>query len=311
MKGLVHNMNENEQKFPKPGPLAAVVVMLLELGVSFYVLAAAQYYLGMWGMVITELAFVAISLGAAWVVGLNVREMLPFKRIRVNEFFGTIVIWAGALMLVIIINLIFFYFFPEGLEVNADISSFINSWPAIPALFVVAVMPAVCEEMLHRGFIQRCFMKKIKSKMLTCIIMGIFFGLFHMDFYRFIGTAILGGILSYVLITTDNFFYNMLFHFVNNFFAQMLSILAGDMTETIDTSETLTRGTIPMALAAYLIIGCVTPFLLLGGSMLLKGLNRIKAEGTTKLVVSIVIAVAVAIVMFATGFAMMASYIVK
>lgn len=311
MKGLVHNMNENEQKFPKPGPLAAVVVMLLELGVSFYVLAAAQYYLGMWGMVITELAFVAISLGAAWVVGLNVREMLPFKRIRVNEFFGTIVIWAGALMLVIIINLIFFYFFPEGLEVNADISSFINSWPAIPALFVVAVMPAVCEEMLHRGFIQRCFMKKIKSKMLTCIIMGIFFGLFHMDFYRFIGTAILGGILSYVLITTDNFFYNMLFHFVNNFFAQMLSILAGDMTETIDTAETLTRGTIPMALAAYLIIGCVTPFLLLGGSMLLKGLNRIKAEGTTKLVVSIVIAVAVAIVMFATGFAMMASYIVK
>lgn len=305
-------MNENEQKFPKPGPLAAVVVMLLELGLSFYVLAAAQYYLGMWGMVITELAFVAISLGAAWVVGLNVREMLPFKRIRVNEFFGTIVIWAGALMLVIIINLIFFYFFPEGLEVNADISSFINSWPAIPALFVVAVMPAVCEEMLHRGFIQRCFMKKIKSKMLTCIIMGIFFGLFHMDFYRFIGTAILGGILSYVLITTDNFFYNMLFHFVNNFFAQMLSILAGDMTETIDTAaETLTRGTIPMALAAYLIIGCVTPFLLLGGSMLLKGLNRIKAEGTTKLVVSIVIAVAVAIVMFATGFAMMASYIVK
>lgn len=304
-------MNENEQKFPKPGPLAAVVVMLLELGVSFYVLAAAQYYLGMWGMVITELAFVAISLGAAWVVGLNVREMLPFKRIRVNEFFGTIVIWAGAMMLVIIINLIFFYFFPEGLEVNADISSFINSWPAIPALFVVAVMPAVCEEMLHRGFIQRCFMKKIKSKMLTCIIMGIFFGLFHMDFYRFIGTTILGGILSYVLITTDNFFYNMLFHFVNNFFAQMLSILAGDMTETIDTAETLTRGTIPMALAAYLIIGCVTPFLLLGGSMLLKGLNRIKAEGTTKLVVSIAIAVAVAIVMFATGFAMMVSYIVK
>ena len=83
------------------------------------------------------------------------------------------------------------------------------------------------------------------------------------------------------------------------------------MTETIYNAETLTRGTIPMALAAYLIIGCVTPFLLLGGSMLLKGLNRIKAEGTTKLVVSIVIAVAVAIVMFVTGFAMMASYIVK
>lgn len=311
MKGMMDTMNENEQKFPKPGPVAAVVVMLFELGVSFYLLSAAQYYLGMWGMVITELAFVAISLGAAWVVGLSVKEMLPFKRIRVNEFFGTIVLWAGSLLLVLIINLIFFYFFPEGLEVNVNITSFINSWPAIPALFVVAVMPAVCEEMLHRGFIQRCFMKKIKSKMLTCIIMGIFFGLFHMDFYRFIGTAILGGILSYVLITTDNFFYNMLFHFINNFFAQMLSIIAGSMTETIDTAEALTRDTIPMALASYLIIGCVAPFLLLGGSMLLKGLKRIKAEGTTKLVVSIVIAGVLAIVMFVTGVAMMASYIIK
>ncbi|MCI8307667.1 MAG: CPBP family intramembrane metalloprotease [Lachnospiraceae bacterium] len=303
----MNEWNENEQKFPKPGPVAAIVVMLLELGISFYVLSAAQYYLGMWGMVITELAFVVISLGAAWVVGLNIKEMLPFKRIRVNEFFGTIVIWAGALLLVLIVNLIFFYFFPEGLEVNVNINAFINSWPVIPALFVVAVMPAVCEEMLHRGFIQRCFMKKIKSKMLICIIMGLLFGLFHMDFYRFIGTAILGGILSYILITTDNFFYNMLFHFVNNFFSQMLSIIAGNMTDTIDTAEALTRDTIPFALASYLIIGCVTPFLLLGGSMLLKGLKRIKAEGTVKLVVSVIIAGAVTAVMFVAGVIMFVS----
>lgn len=294
-------MNENVKKFPKAGPVAAVVVFWLELLISFFVLSAAQYYLGMWGLVITELAFVGISLAAAWVVGLDIKEMMPFKRIRVNEFFGTIIIWAGSLLLVLIVNLIFFYFFPDGLEVNENLSSFINVWPAVPALFVVAVMPAVCEEMLHRGFIQRCLMKKINSKMLTCIIMALFFGIFHMDFYRFLGTAVLGGILSYVLITTGNFFYNMLFHFVNNFFAQMLSIIAGSMTETVNASDTLTRDMIPMALASYLIIGCVTPFLLLGGSMLLKGLKRIKAEGTTKLIVSIVSAVVIAAAMFVAG----------
>lgn len=300
-------MDEKEKKFPSAGPAAAVVVVMFELAVSYYVLGYVQYYLGMWGLVITELAFVAISLVAAWVVDLNLKEMLPFKRIKINQFFGTIVMWIGSLLLVVLANLIFFYYFPEGLEVNGELNSFINTWPAIPALIVVAVMPAICEEMLHRGFIQRCLMKEIKSKMLISIIMGLFFGVFHMDFYRFIGTAILGGILSYILVTTDNFFYNMLFHFTNNLFAQLLSILTGSMADTVDTSGTLTRSDLSLGIASYLIIGCVTPLLLLGGSLLLKGIRRIKEEGTKKLIISIVAAVVIAMAMFAAGCVMMVS----
>lgn len=300
-------MDEKGKKFPKAGPAAAVVVMMFELVISFYLLSLAQYYFGMWGFVITELAFVAISLGAAWVVGLDIKEMLPFKRIRINQFFGTIVMWGGSLLLVLIANLVFFYFFPAGLNVNAELNSFINRWPAIPALAAVSILPAICEEMLHRGFIQRCMMKKIRSKMLISIIMGIFFGFFHMDFYRFLGTAILGGVLSYILVTTDNFFYNMLFHFTNNLFAELLSILAGSMADTVNTAGTLTRTDLSLAIASYLIIGCVTPFLLLGGSMLLKGIMRIKEEGTKKLIISIVVAAVIAMAMFASGCVMMMS----
>lgn len=300
-------MDEKGKKFPKAGPVAAVVVLMFELVVFFYILTPVQYYFGMWGLAITELALVVISLVAAWVVDLNLKEMLPFKRIKINQFFGTIVMWIGSLLLVVLANLIFFYYRPEGLKVNGELNSFISTWAVIPALIVVSVMPAICEEMLHRGFIQRCLMKKINSKMLISIIMGIFFGLFHMDFYRFIGTAILGGVLSYILVTTDNFFYNMLFHFTNNLFAQLMSILAGSMMDTMDTADTLTSEELPLAIAGYLIIGCVTPLLLLGGSLLLKGIRRIKEEGTMKLIISIVAAVVIAMAMFAAGCVMMVS----
>ena len=34
--------------------------------------------------------------------------------------------------------------------------------------------------------------------------MGIIFGIFHLDFVRFIPTAVLGAALTYVMLETDN-----------------------------------------------------------------------------------------------------------
>ena len=47
--------------------------------------------------------------------------------------------------------------------------------------------------------------------------MGIIFGLFHGSVWRFLPTAILGGVLTYIMLETENMFYPALFHFTNNF----------------------------------------------------------------------------------------------
>jgi len=306
-------MNENK-KFPKPGPIAAIVVMIIELLVFYFLMAPAQYYLGMWGLVITELSLVVITLASAWIVGLDFKEMFRFKRIKVNEFFGTIVIWIASLLFLMIVNLAFFYFFPGGLTVNESLNEFTSQWPLIPMLFVVAVMPAICEEMLHRGFIQRCMMRKLKSRMLISIVMGIFFGIFHMDFYRFLGTAILGGVMSYILVVTDNFFYNMLFHFVNNFSVQLLAYIAmilpgGDTAAS--ASAVMTKEVIAISFATYLFIGCVAPVLMFGGSLLLKGKKKIAEEGKKKFFITLAVAIGLAIIMACTGLVLMVAFVMN
>lgn len=295
---------QKNRRFFKPNALTAVLVFLFLLLVMIFVFSFAQYYLGMWGLVITEIGFVIIALSAAVIFNVNIKEMIPLKKIKVNEFFGTLIIWFGAFMLDIVINIIFFYFFPKGLEVSADLNDFFGTWPAAASLLVVSVMPAICEEIMHRGFIQTCISKSVHNKWLICIIMALFFGVFHMDLYRFLGTAVLGGVLAYILIETGNFWYNMLFHFFNNFFIQAISIFSGAAAAE-ESTDLLKDGISAMVVAVYLMFACVIPFILLGGSMLLKGMNKLKQEGKKKIVVSIVAASVIAALLFFAGVVML------
>lgn len=291
---------EKSHKFFKPGPRAAILVFLFVIVCMLFIFSFAQYYLGMWGLIITEVGFVIISLSAALVFNVDLKEMLPFKRIKVNEFFGTLIIWSGAFLIDILINLVIFYFFPGGLEVSAELTDFFAQWPVAASIFVVSVTPAICEEMLHRGFIQTCISKRVHNKWLICFIMAIFFGLFHMDIYRFMGTAILGGVMAYILIETGNFWYNMLFHFANNFFVVALAMLSSNLQS--DAAAEITANGIELSnIALYFIIGSAAPLLMLGGSMLLKGMERLKQEGKKKIITSIIIASVFTVLLFTIG----------
>ncbi len=304
MENYENNIPQTEvkKKLIKPGPVAGIVVFVLTILLMLFVFSYAQYYLGMWGLLITEVGLALLSVVAALICGLDLKEMVPLKKIKVNQFFGTIMVWIGSFLFVMIINLIFFNFFPKGFGSAEELNEFLGQWPPIAALILVSVSPAICEELLTRGFIQKCFSIKVKNKWALTFIIGIIFGIFHLDVYRFLATAILGGVLAYILIETDNFFYNMLFHFCNNFFAQAVSILGGDTVNSVDTEALIEM--LPLSTASYMIIGCVAPLFLFGGVLMIKGLNAIKQMKRSTLIIQIVVAVAIAAIIFVAGIVM-------
>ena len=79
-------------------------------------------------------------------------------------------------------------------------------------LLVVALTPAICEEALHRGLLQYS-LRGIKKKWVMLLLMGVYFGAFHMSIVRFLPMMMMGIVLSYVRMKTDNMFYSSLFHF--------------------------------------------------------------------------------------------------
>ena len=86
----------------------------------------------------------------------------------------------------------------------------------MPAVFlVIALAPAVCEEMLFRGLILHSL--KARYRVVSAIaITAALFGAYHMSLVKFIPTGLLGAVLCYVVWKTGSISPAMLMHFLNN-----------------------------------------------------------------------------------------------
>lgn len=90
----------------------------------------------------------------------------------------------------------------------------------IPALLfnilMIGIIPAIGEELLFRGVIQRIFTEWSKNKHVGIWITAILFSALHMQFYGFIPRALLGAMFGYLLIWSGNLWLPVLAHFINN-----------------------------------------------------------------------------------------------
>lgn len=95
-----------------------------------------------------------------------------------------------------------------------------NTAQLIIGILIVAVSPAICEELLHRGLLLRAYEKRGSYK--AIVITGIFFGFFHFNITNFLGPIFLGTLFGYYVLRTDSIFAGMLAHFLNNAFAEIM-----------------------------------------------------------------------------------------
>ena len=85
----------------------------------------------------------------------------------------------------------------------------------IATLLLVAVTPAICEECLFRGPILHGLRTRLDN-VAAVVITASLFGLFHMDVYRLIPTALLGVMLGFIALESSSIVPSMVAHFCNN-----------------------------------------------------------------------------------------------
>lgn len=93
----------------------------------------------------------------------------------------------------------------------------------IIAIFIIALMPAIVEEVFFRGALQSSITRSIKVPWLAIIITSIIFSVVHFSWYGFIPRVALGMVLGYIFYYTGNLWYSIIGHFFNN--ALMVTIL--------------------------------------------------------------------------------------
>ena len=256
------NWNSDTDNRRKLKPWHGIVLFGIVM-LSFYtIIAWAQMKWGMYGLALTELYLLFLSIFAVKLLKIPVKEIFPLKKPKWRKTFGVLLMWVSSYALMIPVTMSMAYFFPEEMFVVSEgLNEVIYSVPFILSVFISSVMPAVCEEALHRGFILKSFQSKWKNKWFLSLLMGIIFGLFHGSVWRFLPTAVLGGVLTYIMLETENMFYPALFHFTNNFLPSFLLGLSSNAPQTEAASEILVQQGIPVAfLGVYLAMACIVPF---------------------------------------------------
>lgn len=82
-------------------------------------------------------------------------------------------------------------------------------------LFHVALVPAVCEEMLYRGYVMRAF-EKSWNIWPAIVISGLLFGLYHIQLSNLLPLAALGMLFAYVTWVSESIYPAIVAHLVNN-----------------------------------------------------------------------------------------------
>lgn len=184
-----------------------------------------------------DLLFIGNSVGQIVVLGLGtwLFSSLIFKRVNRREALRLLFpsglaphIGIGISLMVVAQPLVWFmgYLnyqipFPDAYmafeeQQNRMLENFLRGdYNVIFALFHVALTPAICEELMMRGFILRVFEQR-RGIIVAIIASSLLFGLFHIRLTQIIPLSMLGSILAILAWKSNSLIPAMIGHFVNN-----------------------------------------------------------------------------------------------
>lgn len=115
-------------------------------------------------------------------------------------------------------------------------------------LFVGAISPAICEELLFRGFILSSLRSRV-SDAVAVLLTAALFAVFHLSIYRLFGTALLGVVMGMLVVRSGSIVPAMIFHGLNNAMALLLLPSGAAESDAADAEQMLGRA-LPIALVA-------------------------------------------------------------
>lgn len=283
-------------------------MLILSAVCVFFVSPILGANLGLYGTLLNEILLLVLAVALTAVVRGDFKQVFPIHKPKLSAVFGTILLWIGSFLAIMIITMIIAYFFPEEvIGVSQGLGMEFASLTFIISFVIVSISPAICEEAVFRGVVMHSF-DNGKNKWIAIVVTGLIFGAFHGNIWRFVPTALLGIMLGYIVYETDNMIYGALFHAINNampllnIFA-MKSMYSNEMFQS--QMSTMTDNGIPLiSIGMYVMYGAAIPLLLTIGNYLIhKGTKHAKnslfaKEERMKLVVLLLISGAFLVVGF-------------
>lgn len=258
----------NIKKGTMPTISDGAILYAVGLVLLIYVGSLVQLKFKMAGLAITQVMIICLPLLFAYYIKTDFKKTFSLRKINLKQILGGILIWMGGFVLINLITQITLYLFPQNMEVaEALTDAIIIKDNLVLNLAIVALMPAICEEIFFRGFIFTSFKGKSSSK-IAIITSGILFGFMHMDFLRIIPTSILGIIFAYTVYKSESIFIAMILHFINNSIAVLVSHYPN--SELVKMSSFIELDFKNLNIGKFIILICISTVFIIIGMRLFK-----------------------------------------
>ena len=122
-------------------------------------------------------------------------------------------------------------------------------------IIVVAIIPAICEEVMFRGYIQRSFEFRLKP-FWAALITAVFFGIYHFNPYGLFPLIGLGFYFGYAAYMSNSIAVPMSLHFFNNFTAVIFYFIFGQddsLSSSVDKNFDLNSSLLILVALIFLI----------------------------------------------------------
>ena len=121
------------------------------------------------------------------------------------------------------------------------LTNFSDAGRLLVGLLVIAVVPAVAEELVFRGGIQRNLVQLLGSRHAGVWVAAALFSAVHFEFFGFVPRLLLGAVLGYLYEWSGNILVPMAAHFTQNAFQLILLYLTqrqAPLTATLNPDST-------------------------------------------------------------------------
>lgn len=196
--------------------LSLLMVLMLYLG------SMMQLRFGIGGVFGTQMMILLLPLAFVLYTKRDVKTTYCFHKTKPVNYLGAVLLIFGATTLILLLSAVLSMLFPDSAKAVSETFGDLLGGHIGIQIVVIALTPAICEEMLFRGFLFSAMRSRYKT-VTAIFIVAALFGLYHMSLIKFFTTGLLGMVLCYVVYATGSIFPAMLMHFINNLVSVLLS----------------------------------------------------------------------------------------
>jgi membrane protease YdiL (CAAX protease family) len=216
-----------------------------------------------WGLLITQTLFIAGPglIALRWFY-LDPRAVVPLRRPRPGAL-------AGAVLGILGLNHLLTLYGSWQDRVFPMPEALRQLWEALleprgvldyaVLLLLLGPLPAFCEEVLFRGFLQAGFVHAFESPVKGIAVTAVVFAVFHFDPWRFVGVLALGLFLGILAYRTGSLLPSMLAHALNNVVAIVLANAGDPAVGALRGSIASVAVSVILLLLAALLLRRATP----------------------------------------------------